>query len=135
MFIIPFFARTSLTSLCAWKLVPITIFLENRGKNLYRLSNDENADDWLQENGFFKKQSWQENEFMFVEVDVDRTKLKDFYSFEQLTSTQTKGIEECWKTFFIMNTKDTNDTSLKSWNELFEPEIIGVLQKIKTRML
>ena len=135
MFVIPYFVRNTLPSLCAWKLIPITIFLENRGKNLYRLSADENPDDWLEQNGFVKKSSWKDEDYLFVEIDTVKTRCQDFYSFEQITLQQTKGTEDCWRTFFLMKTQEDNDTSLKSWNELNEPEFLSILQKIKTRML
>ena len=135
MFIVPFFIRNPLQSLCAWKLIPIAIFLANRGKTLYTLSEDENPDEWLQQNGFVQKSRWKEGDALYVEIDSTKTNCKDFYSFEQVTTVQSKGMEECWKTFFCMKTQEVNDPSLKSWNELFEPEVFSILQKIKARML
>ena len=131
MFIVPFFIREPLKSLCAWKLTPISLFLENRGKNFYQLESSESKEEWLECNGFIAKQSWIEGDCHFVEIDTEKTKLKDFYSFEQLTLQQTKGTEECWKTFFVMKSNKENEESTQSWNELIEKPIQEKLNSIQ----
>lgn len=135
MFIIPFFKREPLKSLSAWKLIPVTIFLENRGKNFYELGPTESLEDWLHYNGFFAKEIWQEENTFFIEMDTEKTKLNDFYSFEQVTITQNKGTEECWKTFFLMTSDKQDENSIQSWNELIEKPIQDKLNSIQRHSL
>jgi hypothetical protein len=132
MFVVPYFYEKPLPSIIGWQLQPITIFLENHGKHLY---STENPQQWLVENGFFSKKSWKENEILFVEVDTDKTKLKDFYSYEELTKEQRKGTEECWRTFFFMKTinPDEKDSEI-SWNQYFDGPIQKVLTSIQARV-
>jgi hypothetical protein len=131
MFVIPFFIRNPLKSLCAWKLTPISLFLENRGKNFYQLESSESIQEWLECNGFIMKKIWTENDCCFVEIDAEKTRIKDFYSYEQLTLQQTKGTEECWKTFFVMKSDKNDENSIQSWNELIEPSIQEKLKSIQ----
>lgn len=131
MFIVPFFIREPLSSIIQWNLVPITLFLENHGKGL---CSTENGEAWLNENGFEKKQSWQGKDTLFVEVDVSKMNLKEFYSYEQLTLEQKKGTEECWRTFFVMKAVDTNEkSSAKAWNENLENPFSKILEEIQTK--
>jgi hypothetical protein len=51
---------------------------------------------------------WNENGIYFAKVNPTETKLSNFYSFEQLTSLQTKGTEERWRKFFSMSLVGTN---------------------------
>lgn len=131
MFVVPFFLRPALSSLIQWNLVPITLFLENHGKLL--CTADDPAS-WLAENGFAVKQIWKEKDTYFAEVDTAATSLADFYSFEQLTKTQQKGTQECWKTFFIMKSKDNEPCSETAWNENIESPFDKTLQAIQDHM-
>lgn len=131
MFIVPFFLRAPIQSIIQWNLVPITLFLENHGKGL---CSAENAEEWLNENGFIKKQSWQGKDILFVEVDVEKTNLREFYSFEQLTLEQKKGTEECWRTFFVMkSTENDEKSSEKAWNENLENPFSKILEEIQKK--
>jgi hypothetical protein len=132
MFVVPFFLRTPLPSIIQWQLVPITLFLENHGKGL---CTAENLEEWLEENGFTKKQSWQVGDTAFVEIDITKTILRDFYSFEQLTLEQKRGTEECWRTFFIMKPVSADEKhSEKAWNENLENPFSKILMEIQQRL-
>lgn len=132
MFIVPFFLRAPIKSIIQWNLVPITLFLENHGKGL---CTAESWEEWLSENGFIKKQSWQMNDIYFVEIDTENTNLKDFYSFEQLTLEQKKGTEECWRTFFVMKSVELNEkSSEKAWNENLENPFSKILNEIQRKL-
>lgn len=131
MFIVPFFLRAPLGSIIQWNLVPITLFLENHGKGL---CSTENGEEWLCENGFVKKQSWQVKDTLFVEVDETKMNLKEFYSYEQLTLEQKKGTEECWRTFFVMKSIEPDEKSTeKAWNENLENPFSKILEEIQTK--
>jgi hypothetical protein len=132
MFIVPFFLRAPIKSIIQWNLVPITLFLENHGKGL---CSAESGEEWLSENGFVKKQSWQVNDIYFVEIDTEKTNLKEFYSFEQITFEQKKGTEECWRTFFVMKSVEPEEkSSEKAWNENLENPFSKILLEIRTKM-
>lgn len=116
-------------SLISWHLQPISLFLDNRGKQLCEV---DDADEWLTENGFGVKQKWIEQNMVFVEIDKETTKLSDFYSFEELTKQQQKGTEECWKTFFLLDSEEEKE-SCKSWNENIEAPFLKVLNSIQMK--
>lgn len=127
MFLVPFLFRTPLPSGIDWIFIPISLFLENRGKQFCSV---EDADSWLEENGFVAKQMWTVGEKQFVEIDPEKTNLREFYSFEQVTKEQSKGTEECWRTFFYMKSKSADIPSEDAWNETFEEQIQYILHEI-----
>jgi hypothetical protein len=132
MFVVPFFLRASLPSVIQWKLVPVTLFLENHGKGLYVV---DNADEWLAENGFVVKRQWHEEEIVFAEIDATKTNLSDFYSYEQLTVEQKNGTEECWRTFFVLKTEDPDEKlSEKAWNQNIENPFSKAILAIQRKM-
>lgn len=124
MLIVPYIVRNPLTSLLDWKLTPVTLFLENRGKSVCK---DDSPKEWLELNGIHYDEMWQEKDTVFVKVNTEKTNMSEFYSFEQLTKVQTKGTEECWRTFFVMNEK--------TWDSIPEPIFSNLLQKILSRKL
>ncbi len=133
MFVVPFFLRAPLSSIIQWQLVPITVFLENHGKGI---CTAENVDEWLHENGFQKKKTWQVGDTVYVEIDTTKTTLRDFYSFEQLTVEQKRGTEECWRTFFVMKSISPDEKqSEKAWNENLENPFSKILGEIHTKMI
>lgn len=103
-------------------MTPITIFLENRGKGICK---DDSPKEWLDLNGIYYDEIWQDGNTVYAKVNVEKTKLSDFYSFEQLTKTQSKGTEECWRTFFYMNEK--------TWDSMPDAVFSNILQKIASR--
>jgi hypothetical protein len=56
--------------------------------------------------------------------------MKDFYSFEQLTKVQKRGTEECWRTFFTMESPANEKHSTTAWNSCFDDPIRSVLKSI-----
>lgn len=128
MFVVPFILRNELSSLYAWKLRPVLLFLENHGKHI---CSTDNPDEWLQENGFCVKKSWVYDSIVYAEIDEEKMSMKDFYSFEQLTTIQKRGTEECWRTFYIMESPPNEKNSEWAWNSLFEESISKVLHTIQ----
>jgi hypothetical protein len=114
-----------------WQLVPVSLFLENHGKHL---CNVDEADEWLEANGFVVKQTWIDGSLVFAEIDAEKTNLADFYSFEQLTKTQQKGTQECWRTFYLMKAQPDEVTSEKAWNENIEDSFSNAIEKIRDYM-
>jgi hypothetical protein len=131
MFVVPFLVRNSFSSLCPWKLRPIVLFLENHGKHLCTV---EYPEEWLQDNGFRVKRIWTQDSIVYAEIDETETSMKDFYSFEQLTKVQKRGTEECWKTFFMMESPSTEKNSTQAWNSCFEEPIQKVLEHIVEKL-
>ena len=129
MFVVPFFCRDPIPSLIPWSLQPIVVFLENRGKQVCSV---DSPSEWLNENGFVVKQSWQHANTLFVEVDIQKTRLSDFYSFEQVTNKQQKGTEECWRTFFFMKSEEDPQSSM-AWNKHIEAPFLGFIEEIKEK--
>ena len=127
MFVVPFVLRDSPASLIQWKLRPIVIFLENHGKHL---CSTDSPEEWLRENGFVVKRAWREKDNYFAEIDSEKTALRDFYSFEQLTKEQKKGTEECWRTFFWLESPTDEMGSEKTWNGTLEEPFYKVLESI-----
>lgn len=123
MFIVPFIVREVPTSILQWKLQPITLFLENRGRGL---CSAESPEEWLSVNDITVDTMWVENDICYAKVNPTTTTLADFYSFEQLTKTQTKGTEECWRTFYLLN--EVN------WDGLIDPKIESVLRAIQKKV-
>ena len=129
MFVVPFFYRAPIQSLISWSLQPIVIFLENRGKQLCQV---DSPTEWLSENGFSVKNKWQVGDILYVEVDAEKTSLRDFYSFEQLTVQQQKGTEECWRTFYTMKSEEDLSSSM-AWNKNMESPLFDILQEIQIK--
>jgi hypothetical protein len=131
MFVIPFYTKPILPSLINWSLQPIALFLENRGKQICE-TDDPVA--WLSENGFFLKRSWKESGYFFAEIDSEKTRLQDFYSFEQVTREQQKGTEECWRTFFLLLPGlNETETSIHQWNDCIDDLFLEPLKLIQSR--
>jgi hypothetical protein len=131
MFVVPFFFRTPAQTLIPWRLQPIVLFLENRGKQMCQVDSPQ---EWLTENGFVVKNTWQKDTILYIQVVPESMRLADFYSFEQLTVQQQKGTEECWRTFFVMKSTEDEQSSM-AWNKNIEPPFLEVLQEIQTKCM
>ena len=124
MFIVPFIVRDAPPSILQWKLQPISLFLDNRGRALCITDCPE---EWLSLNGISVDSIWREKDVIYAMVNEKETKLSDFYSFEQLTKSQSKGTEECWRTFYMLNEP--------TWDAMIETPIIEALGSIKKRCM
>ena len=134
MFIVPFFTTSAPKSLIAWSVQPITLFLDTRGRSLCQTDSPK---EWLENNGFVARKTWsqktKEGHFYFEEVDNEKTALAEFYTFEDLTVSQQKGTEECWRTFYLLNTTSGDEKSTHHWNDCIEDIFQGPLSVIKSR--
>ena len=127
MFVIPYFIRNNYQSVLPIRLVQIVLFLENRGRSLIQMEAKE-IPEWLAANGLVPREQKKEGDYCLIEIDTDHTHLPDFYSFEQLTVDQTKGTEECWRSFFWMLSQEEKE--LTHWNECLEEPFFRPLEKI-----
>jgi hypothetical protein len=121
MFIVPFIIRDSPPSILQWNLQPISLFLDNRGR---ALCTTDCPAEWLSINGIIADSTWTHKDVMYAMVNQTKTKLSDFYSFEQLTKSQSKGTEECWRTFYILN-----EPTWDSFLDTSVVEALGTIQK------
>ena len=64
MFVVPFYTKSQLPSLIKWSLVPITLFVDNRGK---QICETDEPDLWLAENDFAVKSKWREGKILYVD--------------------------------------------------------------------
>lgn len=132
MFLVPYFLRKPLPSLIQWNLLPISLFLENRGKGLCSVGSAADVTEWLSDNGFVSKGQWMEGDVFYIEIDTEKTKLNDFYSLEQLTKEPHRGTEECWVTYYVMKSvASTEAESEKAWNENIEAPFGKILKAIQ----
>jgi hypothetical protein len=124
MFIVPFIIRDSPPSILQWNLQPISLFLDNRGR---ALCTTDCPEEWLSLNGIIATSVWTDKDVMYAMVNPKETKLSDFYSFEQLTKSQSKGTEECWRTFYILNEP--------TWDAFLDTSIQGALGTIQKKCM
>ena len=124
MFIVPFLIRDVPKSILQWNLQPISLFLENRGRGL---CSTDVPEEWLDLNGIHADDTWIENDTVYVKVNPLKTNLSEFYSFEQLTKLQTKGTEECWRTFFLLQEPN--------WDGLLDSKILKTIEHIRKRCM
>jgi len=131
MFVVPFYTKSQLPSLIKWSLIPITLFLDNRGK---QICETDEPDLWLTENGFSVKSKWREGKILYAEIDIVSTDLKNFYSFEEVTRTQQKGTEECWRTFYLLKAgQGETPSSTNQWNDCIDEVFVEPLTTIQKR--
>lgn len=119
-----------------WAFLPIYIFMENKGKQLWTC--DESETEILQHilpnNGFVVNKSWKETDTLFVQIDSKATDLKNFYSFEEVTQKKGKGTEDCWRRFFVFLCKRESEKHLESfWLGNIESEFTRVLHSISKK--
>jgi len=112
MFVVPFYTKSQLPSLIKWSLVPITLFLDNRGK---QICETDEPDLWLAENGFAVKSKWREGKILYAEIDVVSTDL-------------------CWRTFYLLKAGQGETlSSTNQWNDCIDELFVEPLTTIQKR--
>jgi hypothetical protein len=99
MKIFPFVLKTSQGSL---KVRGLSVFLAHAGKSLWQteeetLSLEQLRDEYLLPNGLIPKQIKMDSSIAYVEIDMQKTKRDDFYTWEE--SLQNPAKPECWRLF------------------------------------
>ena len=136
MFVIPYFTKPSIPTVIDWAFIPLYIFLENKGRQLWscEASEKEIVNSILPDNGFQVKKSWKEKDYLYVEIDIEKTNIQNFYSFEEVTQKKEKGTEECWRRFFTFVCKKESEKHLETfWLHNLDSEFIRVLDFISKK--
>lgn len=108
MKILPFVLKHSHSS--SLTITGLSLFLSQAGKALWQteeptLSIKQLEQEYLLPNGLIPKQIVVNGSVAYVEVDPEKTRLQDFYTWEEALSSGTK--PECWRTFWFF-TDETN---------------------------
>lgn len=82
-----------------------SFFLTNGGKGVWELSQGEQADETLSENGFVVDGLYETEDIIYAQIDETKTNMNSFYTW-----AETKK-EDCWRTFHLC----VDATSNKSW--------------------
>ena len=133
MFVIPYFTKEPIQTTIDWTFVPVYIFLDNKGRQLWNCEESEKEilESILPENGFVVKKFWLEKDSLYVEVDSKKTNIQNFYSFEEVTQKKEKGTEECWRRFFLFVCKRESEQHLETfWLQNLEPQFLLMLKSI-----
>lgn len=115
MKILPFFLQKRQTHL---KQTRLCVFLAHAGKALWSaeepLTESQLVNDYLEPNGIPHKRIVITGSLALVEIDFEKTKLSDFYTWEEaLTHPQRP---ECWKSYYFFK-----DSSNADW---FSPKLL-----------
>ncbi len=136
MFVIPYFTKPTIETTIDWAFLPVYIFLDNKGRQLWLCEESEKEilQVVLPENGFYVKSHWKEGDRLFVEIDTEKTNIQNFYSFEEVTRKKEKGTEECWRRFFVFVCKRESEKHLETfWLHNLEPNFTEVLNSISKK--
>jgi len=125
---LPFFLTQKETELFRiWKL---SVFLNHAGKSVWEsdlpglLPLHQIQSEYCDANGFVVDHIWiqKESQVAFICIDSNKTKLSEFYSWEEALARTDK--PECWRSFYFVQDHD----SLIWWSpkDLIEGEIQGL---------
>lgn len=99
------------------KTYTLSVFLANGGHSLWE-AEDTNA---LEENGIYTASVFQSKNIFFCEVDPKRTKLEEFYTWEEVQQDPKKKTLECWRDYYFFY--DSSGGEWWSPRGIFEAEI------------
>jgi hypothetical protein len=105
----------------------LQLFLSHAGRSVWKteepgsLPSKTILEEYCEPNGFFIKNVHMDTQqnIAYVEIDPEKTKLCDFYTWEEALQQSTK--PECWRTFFFM--KDKNNEHWYGAKGIVEAEI------------
>lgn len=91
------------------------LFLSHAGKAIWKIDEPDTISkemilkEYLEPNGFSVKKMFfdSSSRAMFVQIDAEKTKLSDFYSWEEALKNSSK--PECWRTFYFIQDKEGAD--------------------------
>jgi hypothetical protein len=111
-------ASLSMTNLC--------LFLSHGGRSFWQteestLSQQELEHEYLLPNGLIPKKIFSANNLFYVWIDAEKTKLDDFYTWEEAYKHPEK--PECWRSFYFFE-----DASGSPW---FSPNASQVEAEIE----
>jgi hypothetical protein len=90
----------------------LLLFLSHAGRGVWKteepgvLSSKTILEEYCEPNGFVVKNLHldPQNNIAYIEIDSTKTKLSDFYTWEEALQQPTK--PECWRPFFFMRDKN-----------------------------
>lgn len=91
---------------CLW------IFLASAGKRLWQteeqgfVCEEEILSSYCEPNGLSPKQIWSDKDIAFIEINPQKTSLKEFYTWEEALQLPSK--PECWKRIVLVYDVDKN---------------------------
>lgn len=123
MKVLPFYLKQKTGQL---QMTNLTVFLSSAGKNLWQteeqtLSEKQLREDYLEPNGFVVKKIKLIQQMYFVEIDPEKTKLEDFYKWDETFKLQQR--VECWRSFYFF--KDATNADWFTGKQQQESEIEG----------
>lgn len=85
-------------------MVSLKLFLAHSGKGLWKteepsLSPKQVEEEYLLPNGLIPKRIFQVSSILYVEIDSEKTRFEDFYTWEEALSNPEK--PECWRNFWF----------------------------------
>ena len=101
--LVPYILRKKQTDTLT--IYKFSVFLTNGGKGLWDLSQGENPEQTLAENGFVVESLYETDEIVYAKIDEAKTNMNSFYTW-----TETKK-EDCWRIFHLC----VDLTSNKYW--------------------
>lgn len=107
MYCVPFYKKVEQSS-SGNTIVKLVLFLSKGGTSLLEGISSKNLQTFCEENGFVVKNQIQTDSELFLEIDVTKTEISSFYSFEEAFKT----MNECWRTFIVVLSPEQKD----SWN-------------------
>jgi hypothetical protein len=94
MFIVPFFAKDSVKSSAGFSIETVWVFLTEGGTSVWETeekscSNKFIIDNYLTPNGLFGKVWKTTTNTLFFEINLNLTKIEDFYSWTDFLKTES----------------------------------------------
>jgi hypothetical protein len=101
MKVLPFILKQKQASLT---MTNLCLFLAHGGRTFWQtdessLSQQELEQEYLLPNGLIPKKIYFKNNIAYVWIDIDKTNLQDFYSWEEASKHPEK--PECWRSFYF----------------------------------
>lgn len=117
MFLIPFVLKKTER---VYPVYIIHVFL-NRGC-LFLQVNQEEIEDFCKENGLFYNKKFIKNDMCYLDIDSEKTNLKEFYSYYENSE------EECWRKFILIGNYSEDFLHLNKTNpEFIMPHLKNIL--------
>ena len=121
MKLIPFILKKS--SVPKLKVYKITVFLAHGGQSVWEVDDDSSLDQHLESNGLFLEKTFQKGDYIYCKINTEKTRLSDFYMWEEIQEDSTKKLFECWRSYYYFF--DSSNAEWWSAKDLHLAEING----------
>ena len=126
MKVIPFILKEG--SVPKLKVYKISLFLANGGQSVWELDDTfekkSDIEEYLELNGLFVEKMIVKEDCTYCKIDTKKTKLSDFYLWEEVNEDPAKRLFECWRNYYYFY-----DSSYAAWwcgKDLYLAEINGL---------